>query len=283
MLLFFLGFSVLFGYRCLDFLLLCDNVLVNQQVLVILVQPGSDLAPCAGGVGIFQPCDPWPCVLLSDNLNDLCVLKRLSQRDDVAVGLCAYRVVSDLGMDHVGKVQCSRSYGKLDSLSLGCEHVDGILEKLALYLVHEGFALLDLGVPALELGCDSGKLLAVHVDPALAACLGSAFGFVDPVGCDSEFGNLVHLVGADLDFKDDSVHAHDSCVEALVVVGLGHGDVVLEPAFHGWPEVMDYSHQRVALGDCVADDPDSEDVEDLIQFLAALLHLHVDGVGVLLT
>jgi len=58
--------------------------------------------------------------------------------------------------------------------------------------------------------------------------------------------------------------------------------IVLEPALHRRPELMDNSNKGVTLCDRVADDPDTEDIEDLIQLLSALLHLHVDGVSVLL-
>ena len=89
---------------------------------------------------------------MGDYLYDLGVLKRLSKRDDGAVRLCTYGLVSNLRMDRVCKVKCGGSHGKLYRLSLWGEHIDGVLQKFALYVVHEGFALLNLVVPCLEFG-----------------------------------------------------------------------------------------------------------------------------------
>ena len=83
----FLGLGFLGGHGGLDFLLLGNDVLVDKEVLVVLVQPASDLSSCAGGVGVLEPGYAGSGVLLRDNLYDLGVLQGLAQRDDVAVGL----------------------------------------------------------------------------------------------------------------------------------------------------------------------------------------------------
>ena len=46
--------------------------------------------------------------------------------------------------------------------------------------------------------------------------------------------HAVHLVGADLDLKGHALVAQERRVQRLVAVGLGPGDVVLEPAGMGF-------------------------------------------------
>ena len=121
---------------------------------------------------------------------------------------------------------------------------------------------------------DEGELLGllpVLQHPAL----------VQPVRGDPVLRGLVHGVGADLDLDDLPVVAHDRGVQALVAVGLRHGDVVLEPALDGHPELVHEPQQLVALAGGVAEHAQAQQVVDLLQRLAAPPHLLVDRVEVL--
>ena len=95
------------------------------------------------------------------------------------------------------------------------------------------------------------------------------------------FGDLVHLFGADLDFKRDAVRADDGGVERLVHVRLGRADIVLEAAEHGPVKVVDDAEYVVAVGHGVDDDAEGEEVEHLIHRFILRIHLAVDAVGVL--
>ena len=77
------------------------------------------------------------------------------------------------------------------------------------------------------------------------------------------------------------VVAHHRGVQALVAVGLGHGDVVLEPALDGHPELVHEAEQLVALAGGLAQHAQAQQVVDLLQRLAAPAHLLVDRVEVL--
>ena len=70
-------------------------------------------------------------------------------------------------------------------------------------------------------------------------------------------------------------------VEALVHVGLGGGDIVLEPAQDGLVEVVDHAQHVVAVRHRVHQHPESEEVVDLLHGLVLGVHLAVDAVGVL--
>ena len=70
-------------------------------------------------------------------------------------------------------------------------------------------------------------------------------------------------------------------MERLVAVGLGHRDVVLEPAGDRLVHLVDDAERRIAVLDRVHDDADGEQVIDLVQGLALVHHLFVDAEEVL--
>ena len=127
----------------------------------------------------------------------------------------------------------------------------------------------------LEQAADPGKLLLVSGADAGAA------GFVLPVCGDAVFADAVHLPGADLHLEHDALLAEDGRVHALVAVGLGCGDVVLEPSRHGAEHVVDVAEDVVAVGDVVHNDAERAEIEDLVEPAFLRVHLAVDAVGVL--
>jgi hypothetical protein len=52
-------------------------------------------------------------------------------------------------------------------------------------------------------------------------------------------------------------------VEALVSVGFGHGDVILETPVQGFPQAVNHTQERIAGFDTVADDPDAEKIVNI--------------------
>ena len=90
--------------------------------------------------------------------------------------------------------------------------------------------------PQLEDFLDHVELLGILaglIDPVGLALL------VGPVGGDPVFGDLVHLVGPDLDFQRPALRPNHGGVQGLVAVSLWHGDVVLKPARHRGPGSVD--------------------------------------------
>ena len=111
--------------------------------------------------------------------------------------------------------------------------------------------------------------------------LGVARALVEPVGRDTELGLLVHLARADLDLDGACLGAHHGGVEALVAVGLGRGDVVLETAGQRVPQRVHRTERRVAVAHRVGDDAQGDEVVDVGELLALALHLEVDAPQVL--
>ena len=104
---------------------------------------------------------------------------------------------------------------------------------------------------------------------------------VRPVRGDAPLGPLVHLAGADLHLDRLAGRPDDRGVQALVEVELGHRDVVLEPAHHRPPAPVDAAERGVAVLHRVDDDPDGDEVEDVVELAALHDHLLVDAPQVL--
>ena len=213
------------------------------------------------------------------NLHDLSVLKGLVEGYDGAVGLCTRAVGSHLRVDFEGKVQGGGSHRKLDDPALGSEDHDRVLKELVLDLVHVILILLDFLGPVLDLRDDLVVVDAVVVLPGSHLTAGGCL--VRPVGGNSLLGGLVHLLGSDLDLQMLAVRSEDGGVEGLVVVGLRHCDVILEPALDRVPGLMDDAEDGVTFSDALTDYPHSEDVEDLVDLLLPAFYLKVNGVDVL--
>ena len=63
--------------------------------------------------------------------------------------------------------------------------------------------------------------------------------FILPVGRNAVLGLLVHLAGADLHLKGDALVADDGGMQALVAIGLGSGDIVLEAVGQRMVHIVD--------------------------------------------
>jgi len=91
----------------------------------------------------------------------------------------------------------------------------------------------------------------------------------------------MHFPGADLHLKGDTGVADDGGMKGLVQVGLGGGDVVLEPAGNWVIHIMDQSQHIIAIGNIIHDDAEGAQVKDLPQRLLLGKHLAIDGINVL--
>ena len=104
---------------------------------------------------------------------------------------------------------------------------------------------------------------------------------VPPVGGDPVLGPPVHLVGADLDLDGLAVEADHRGVQRLVEVELGRVDVVLEPALDRGPDGVDRAQRGPAVLLRLDDDPDPDQVVEVVELLAPHHHLLVDAPQVL--
>ena len=173
-------------------------------------------------------------------------------------------------MDGIGKVDGRGAGGQGDDPSLGGVDEHLVVEHVDLHGLDEFFR-----VGVLLAFQQAAHPLEVLLRPCPRTLL------VLPVGGDAVFGGLVHLPGADLHLEGNALRADDRGVQGLVHIGLGGGDIVLEPSRHQAEQVVNMSQHVVAVGDGVHDDPEGVDVVQLVNGLALGEHFPVDGIDVL--
>ncbi len=177
-------------------------------------------------------------------------------------------------MDEEGEVERRRAFGKLLDVARRGEDVDLILEEVHAQGVHEllGVGFLPLPVDDLAQPFEFGGVLHVHRVVAL---------LVEPVRGHAVLGQTVHLLGAYLDFDALALGTDDRGVQALVPVGLGHGNVVLEAPGHGLPLRVHEAEHGVAVPHVLDDGAEGEDVVHIVERQVLLGHLFVDAVDML--
>src|ERR1035437_10952911 len=104
---------------------------------------------------------------------------------------------------------------------------------------------------------------------------------VSPVGGDADLAHLVHRVRPDLDLERLAVKSDHGGVEALVEVGFGDGNVVVELAGNRMPHRVDDAESCVTVLDLVYEYPDRIHVVDLADLGVLALHLSPDAVQML--
>ena len=96
-----------------------------------------------------------------------------------------------------------------------------------------------------------------------------------PVGGDTVFRRLVHLVSTDLDLKRLSVGPDQRRMKRLIHIGLRHGDIIFEPARNGLVHLVDNAQGAIAVFHRIHKDTHSKKVVDLIDGLVLIDHLFV--------
>ena len=108
------------------------------------------------------------------------------------------------------------------------------------------------------------------------------FVLVAPVRGDAVFGDLIHLLGADLDFHAHIARPDHRGVDRAIAVGLRVGDVVFHLIGHAAPRLVDEAERAIAIVRIVDDDAERIDVGEIGEFDALALQLAPDRVGLLL-
>ena len=158
-------------------------------------------------------------------------------------------------------------FGKDFTSPFGRKHINLFREEGHFQIGHEFARILDL-------------LLRIQQIPELLDLIlivageGPAF-LIAPVGGDALLRPFVHRPRPDLDLDPLSVGTDHGRMEGLVVVGLGHGDIILEPPGNRFPEGMDHAQRLIAVLFLVRieDDPEGRQVIDLVKIDVLLLHL----------
>ena len=183
-------------------------------------------------------------------------------------------MVADLAVDGEGEVEHRGALGEEARVAGRGEGVDLVLVQVHLDRGQELGGVLDVGGRFEQLA-QSGDLADVLGGQGQVAFL------VAPVGGDAVLGDAVHLGGADLDLDLVALGALDHGVQRLVTVALGLGDVVLEPLGTVPPALVEVA-ERGPTGPGVGhDDPEGQQVVDLLELELLGLHLAVHAVQVL--
>ena len=203
--------------------------------------------------------------------------ERVRKRSHGAVDLGAHAMVTDLGMYRVGKVERSGSHAQVHDLALGGEDEDLLVVEVDLERVEKllGIVNLVVGRPV-EAALEGVDLV---VEALGARCLDrtrTTRALIEPVRGDAVFGLLVHLVRADLNLKRARRGTDDRGVKALVVIRLGHVDIVFKAPRHGRPQRVDGAEGGIAVRNRVGDDAQGHQIVDLGELLTLALHLLID-------
>ena len=210
------------------------------------------------GPGGDDLADPFPArglVRTGHDLDDVAVLERGPQRDELAVDPRADTAVSDVGMDPVGEIERRRSAWKGEDVSLRREGVDLIGIEVDLQGVHEHPGVRDLVLPLDE--------LAQPEEIAIVAGSGQSPFLVFPVRRNPLLGDQVHLPRPDLDLERLPLIGNDRGVQRLVEVRLRHGDVILDASRNRPPHLMDDAERGVTIFHRRGDDSKGQIVVDL--------------------
>ena len=106
--------------------------------------------------------------------------------------------------------------------------------------------------------------LAQPAEVLLVGMRADAPFLVLPVCGNPLLGHLVHPLGPDLHLEREAA-AHDRRVQRLVAVRAGHRDEVLEAAGDRRPGLVDDPERRVAVAHGRRDDPERDQVVDLVE------------------
>ena len=176
-------------------------------------------------------------------------------------------------MDRIGKIDAGSAGGQVDDIALGGKGKHFLRQQVALEVVQQIAGILADALVFQQLAhpCQTFVQLVVAIQTF----------FILPVGRNAVLGLLVHLAGADLHLKGDALVADDGGVQALVAIGLGSGDIVLEAVGQRMVHIVDEAQSAVALGQRIQNDTHRIDVVDLIKGLVLHDGLAIDAVNAL--
>src|SRR5690554_1205195 len=225
-----------------------------------------------GGNDEIEPGQAGAGSRSGDNFQSLATFETGRERCQVAVDTTGDAVVTDIGVYRIGKIDHCGPLRQLHDIAAGRENVDIVREQVVL-------DVLD------ELQRVTG--MALHLEQTLDPLPGAgvaAFGngviglpsLIEPVGGNAIVGHGLHFAGADLHLDGHAVITEQGGMQALVAVGLGDGDVVLEAPRYRLVEVMDYAENTVAAIDILSENAKTKYIHDFSKRLLLVAHLFVN-------
>src|SRR5574344_4493 len=218
----------------------------------------------------FEPFGLRKLMVTLEHLDGRAVRDDFVDTHHVVVNAGAHAVESELRMDREREVEDGRTHGEFDGRSLRGEHGEPVLLQVHAQKFEKFHGIRDFGLE-LRHAVEPRELFAVPL----------RFELVRPVRRESFLRGQVHVLGADLHLDHLVVRTDDRRVNALVKVRFRRRDVILEKPLERSPEVVHVAEREVAFRDGFDDDADGEDIEDVIEPAAAVLHFAVDAVNIL--
>ena len=161
----------------------------------------------------LQPVLAWSRrLIIGADADDISGLQRSVQRYDGAVDRRADGMMTDLGMDAIGKIDRRGTIRQRDDFSLRRQHIDIGLEDIALHDVHVFQRIVAFLIAHHR---EILEPMQLFLDFLLFALLTAILRFfVTPMRGDTSLGDLIHLLRADLHLEDIAVLADDRRVQA---------------------------------------------------------------------
>ena len=180
-------------------------------------------------------------------------------------------MVAHIGVDGIGKIQYSGTFGKLEQVPLRGEHENFIFIQIHFELVHELEVVVVL------------QRAAYVVEPFVHSAFSAFNTFVSPMRGQSSFGYFVHSFGSDLHFHPFVLRPEDRDMQAFVTVAFGDGQPIPQPFGVGLIHVRDDGINLPAFHlfffeGGIQNDADGKQVVNAFHSAMLLLHLLPDGV-----
>ena len=238
-----------------------------------------DLVPRPGALDEPQPVPARRRVhrLGGEDLDGVAVVQSIdSSATSLPLTRAPMRAVPHLGVDGVGEVHRGGALRQRDHFAARGEDVDLGGAQVEPQRLEELGRVGGLPLPVDQLP-QPGHVADVGVPPRPS----DGLFLVLPVRRDAVLRPPVHAPGADLQLDRLALRADHGGVQRLVHVELRHRDVVLEPPGNRVPPGVHRAEHRVAVAHRVDQDPDADQVVDVVEADVAGDHLLVDRVVVL--
>ena len=211
---------------------------------------------------------PLPWAPDGEDLDDFPGLHLVIQGDDAPVHLGPHHPVAHGRMDGVGEIDDRGSHRQGNHIPLGGENENVLRGQIGLDAADDVLRVVHVLLAFDELTHPGEPLLQLIL--ALDAQL------IFPMGRNAVFGGIMHLPGADLHLKGDFFLADDGGVQRLIHIGLGGGDIILEPVGQGTEHIVDNTQHIVTVVNRVHNHPHGVDVVNFVEGTALHIHLAVN-------
>ena len=254
--------------------------LLYRLVPALLCEPGADLVSRPRALDETEPvlARSGIRILGSEDLHRVSAVEPALERNQPPVHFGAHGAVADLSMHRVGEINGSRTRGQSNHFALRCEDINLFGTDFESKGIEELPRILGLGLPVTDVG-EPRHVRIVVTAGAIALAVDACLVF--PVRRYSELCPLVHFGRSDLQLDRLTRGADDRRVKRLVEVEFRGGDVVLEPPRNRSPPCVDRPEHGIAVAYRVHEDPNPDEVVDLVEFTTPHNHLLVDRVVLL--